>query len=129
MVAKKRKSKRQSLQQKYKIIKRTKEHHKRVKKGVLVSTGKKKTTDNHIPNAWPYKEELLKEIQQAKDKMEDVRLRQKEKRHEELVSVIIFAWNHLLFLYFLSVQETKRIEFRHGCGRRQTKERVVSPRS
>ena len=85
MVAKKRKSKRQTLQQKYKIQKRTKEHHKRLKKGVLVSTGKKKTVDNHIPNAWPYKEDLLREIQAAKDLMEDVKEKQKEKRAEEMV--------------------------------------------
>ena len=45
--------------------------------------GKKKTDDNRIPNAWPYKEELLKEIQNAKIKMEEQRQRQKEKRHEE----------------------------------------------
>eukprot|EP01038_Epipyxis_sp_PR26KG_P006905 gene6905-9457_t len=85
MVAKKRKSKRQTLQQKYKIIKRTKEHHKRLNKGKLV--GKvvvKKKNDNHIPNAWPYKEELLKEIQVAKDKMEDLKQRQKDKRREEI---------------------------------------------
>jgi nuclear GTP-binding protein len=58
MVAKKRKSKRQTLQQKYKIVKRTKEHKKRLKKGRLVGEKKKKNED-HIPNAWPYKEEVL----------------------------------------------------------------------
>ena len=84
MVAKKRKSKRQTLQTKYKIVKRTKEHHERLKKGKGQSSGLKKTKD-HIPNQWPYKEDLLKEIQAAKDKMEEVRLRQKEKRREEIV--------------------------------------------
>ena len=60
MVAKKRKSKRQTLQQKFKIIKRTKEHHKRLKKGRLPNSqsGKKSKSDNSIPNAWPYKEEV-----------------------------------------------------------------------
>ena len=59
MVAKKRKSKRQTLQQKYRIVKRTKEHKKRLKKGALLNThSKKKNDDNHIPNAWPYKEEV-----------------------------------------------------------------------
>ena len=86
MVAKKSKSKRVSLQQKYKIQKRTKEHHKRLKKGRLNGDKKKKVADNFIPNSWPYKEDLLKEIQLAKDKMEDVKMRQKEKRHEEIVS-------------------------------------------
>lgn len=86
MVAKKRASKRQTLQQKYKIIKRCKEHKKRVKKGVITNTTghkKQKRSENRIPNAWPFKEDLLKEIQAAKEKMEEVKLRQKEKRGEE----------------------------------------------
>jgi len=86
MAAKKRKSKRQTLQQKYKIIKRTKEHHRKLKKGVIVSSGSRKKVRDSIPNAWPYKEDLLKEIQAAKEKMEDNKLRQKEKRKEEVVS-------------------------------------------
>lgn len=86
MVAKKRKSKRQTLQQKYKIVKRVKEHHKRLKKGVLTGRTLKKSKDDKIPNAWPYKEDLLKEIQVAKDRMEEVKLKQKEKRREDAVS-------------------------------------------
>jgi nuclear GTP-binding protein len=84
MVAKKRASKRQTLQQKYKIQKRVKEHHKRLKKGVLVRQGNKKQ-DNRIPNDWPYKGELLQEIAAAKEKMEVIKQRQKEKRAETLV--------------------------------------------
>jgi GNL3L/Grn1 putative GTPase len=77
MVAKKRKSKRQTLQTKY----------KRLKKGSLtIGSKSKKSADNHIPNAWPYKEDLLNEIQNAKAKMEELRLRSKEKRREEIVS-------------------------------------------
>lgn len=87
MVAKKRKSKRQTLQTKYKIVKRVKEHNKRLKKGSLtIGSKSKKSADNHIPNAWPYKEDLLNEIQLAKAKMEELRLRQKDKRKEEIVS-------------------------------------------
>lgn len=92
MVAKKRKSKRQTLQQKYKIVKRTKEHHRKLKKGKITSTAnqlqrknKMKREENRIPNAWPYKDELLKEIQSAKERMEEVKQRQKEKRKEEVM--------------------------------------------
>eukprot|EP01041_Mallomonas_annulata_P012393 gene12393-26071_t len=86
MVAKKRSSKRQTLQQKYKIIKRTKQHHKKLKKGAIAVKGNKKSkiNENRIPNEWPYKEQLLKEVQAAKDKMEEVKLRSKEKRQEEV---------------------------------------------
>jgi nuclear GTP-binding protein len=58
MVAKKRKSKRQTLQTKFKIVKRTKEHHKRLKKGRIDGPGKGKKNPDRIPNAWPYKEEV-----------------------------------------------------------------------
>jgi nuclear GTP-binding protein len=92
MVAKKRKSKRQTLQQKYKIIKRCKEHHKRQKNGKLPVNQflqQKKTAAKNeikrIPNAWPYKEELLKEIHSAKERMEEMKAFQKEKRKEEMV--------------------------------------------
>ncbi len=88
MVAKKRKSKRQTLQQKYKIVKRVKEHKKRLKKGVLVGKKSKKAKIDRIPNAWPYKDDLLKEIQVAKDKMEEMRQRQKDKRQELLVYLL-----------------------------------------
>lgn len=106
MVAKKRKSKRQTLQTKYKIVKRVKEHNKRLKKGSLtIGSKSKKSADNHIPNAWPYKEDLLNEIHNAKAKMEELRLRSKEKRKEEIVScltdVII-----MLFLHCWSTSNT-----------------------
>lgn len=93
MVAKKRKSKRQTLQQKYKIIKRTKEHHRKLKKGKITATANQsqrkqalKRAENRIPNAWPYKEELLKEIEDAKERMETMKVLQKQKRKEEMVS-------------------------------------------
>jgi nuclear GTP-binding protein len=88
MVAKKRKSKRQTLQQKYKIIKRVKQHHKKLQKGVNLSTGKKKKDENHIPNEWPHKVQLMEEIQAAKDRMEAAKQLQKEKRAETIVSTI-----------------------------------------
>lgn len=81
MVAKKRPSKRTSLQQKYKIQKRTKEHHKRVKKGKILNlTNRKKKVIDHIPNAWPYKDQLLREIALAKDKLEEQKQRKMEQR-------------------------------------------------
>ena len=89
MVAKKRKSKRVTLQQKYKIIKRTKEHKKRLKKGILNHVRKSKSVEGGIPASWPYKEELLQEVQRAKQKMEDMKQKQKQKRQEILVIKMI----------------------------------------
>ena len=98
MVAKKSKSKRVTLQQKYKIKKRTKEHHKRLKKGRLEGNFRKKKDDNFIPNAWPYKEELLKEIKTAQERMEAAKSKQKEKRLEEIVCLNIYLCNSNDFL-------------------------------
>ena len=81
MVAKKRQSKRTSLQKKYKIQKRTKEHHKKLKKGKILNlSARKKKVVDHIPNAWPYKDQLLKEIALAKEKLEEQRQRKMEQR-------------------------------------------------
>lgn len=82
MVAKKRASKRQTMHQKYKIKKRVKDHHAKLKKGTIVGHRKGKTADNRIPNAWPFKAELLNEIQRAKDKVEQTKSDAKEKRAE-----------------------------------------------
>ena len=94
MVPKKRKSKRQTLQAKFRIIKRTKEHHKRIKKGAIIKVNFKKNPKSvdRIPNDWPFKEDLLKEIQNAKDKMEEVKIRQREKRREEIVSSRLYVY-------------------------------------
>ena len=103
-MAKKRKSKRQTLQTKYKIVKRVKEHNKRLKKGSLtIGSKSKKSADNHIPNAWPYKEDLLNEISLAKAKMEELRLRQKDKRKEEIVSFILIRFEDCISIGDLRV--------------------------
>jgi len=80
MVAKKRKSKRQTLQQKYKIVKRTKQHRKKVANGTIKRTGKAKVIDKRIPNAWPFKEQLLKEVQAAKSRAEESKQQTKRKK-------------------------------------------------
>lgn len=51
-----------------------------MKKGIIVGNFKKKKQVDHIPNAWPYKEQLLKDIEAAKERMELVRLRKAEKK-------------------------------------------------
>ena len=100
MVAKKRKSKRQSLQKKYKIQRRTKDHHKKLKKGRVVGSLKKKTNDNFVPNSLPYKEDVLKEMQAAKERMENMKQRQKEKRQEEIVCSLFERLVSLIIISF-----------------------------
>lgn len=127
MVAKKSKSKRQTLQTKYKIIKRVKQHEKRLKKGTIANKYKKKSDDNRIPSQWPYKEQLLNEIQAAKDRAEVAKEEQKAKRQAEIVSLYLYLWRtDIVLLMFVPVSfsgkeaESERCHWfrRQGrCGR------------
>jgi nuclear GTP-binding protein len=88
MVKKKGKSKRSTLQDKYKIQRKIVETHRKRRKVAKkdAASGKviPKKKDPGIPNSWPFKQELLGQIQQSKDrqtkKLEDL----KEKRKVEL---------------------------------------------
>lgn len=78
MVKKKGKSKRVTLKDKYKIQRRVVESHrksrkkaKRAAKAGVVRHEKKK--DPGIPNSWPFKQELLREIDQARGRAEEAR--------------------------------------------------------
>jgi len=88
MVKKKGKSKRQTLKQKYKIEKRVTEHHRKLRKEAKRAeisghgTQKKKKRDPGIPNQWPFKEDLLKQIERAKEAMEQRKENQKEERKQ-----------------------------------------------
>jgi nuclear GTP-binding protein len=88
MVKKKGKSKRTTLQDKYKIQKRTKETHRKRKKQAKkdVKAGKviPKRKDPGIPNSWPFKQDLLKDIQRARERQQQSQSEAKEKRKDEL---------------------------------------------
>jgi len=68
------KSKRTTLKQKYKVIRKVKEHHKKKRKeeNRLKRLGikKKGPKDPGVPTAWPYKDELMKEIEYEHEKMD-----------------------------------------------------------
>ena len=90
MVKKKGKSKRTTLKDKYKIQRRVVETNrkrrkqaKRDAKGGIVRHDLKKK-DPGIPNAWPFKQDLLKEIQRAREKQQQLQLEKKEKRKDDL---------------------------------------------
>ncbi|CAM9636421.1 unnamed protein product [Choristocarpus tenellus] len=86
MVKKKGKSKRTSLQQKYKIKKRVAEHHRKQKKESRRNPkANRKVKDPGIPNSMPFKEEVLAEIEHAKRRLEANKVAMKEKRRAELV--------------------------------------------
>jgi nuclear GTP-binding protein len=88
MVKKKGKSKRTTLQDKYKIQKRTKETHrkrnKQSKKDIKAGKVIPKRKDPGIPNSWPFKQDLLKDIQRARERQQQTQNETKERRKDEL---------------------------------------------
>jgi nuclear GTP-binding protein len=89
MVKKKGKSKRTTLKDKYKIQKRTAETHRKRRReakrdaaaGKVINKSKK---DPGIPNSWPFKNELLAEIQRTREQQSNLEKVNKEKRQNEL---------------------------------------------
>lgn len=88
MVKKKGKSNRVTLKDKYKVQKRVVEtNRKRRKQGRKdLKEGKIKhgPKDPGIPNSWPFKKDLLKEIQRSREQQVQLKENQKDKRKEEL---------------------------------------------
>ena len=90
MVKKKGKSKRTTLKDKYKIQRRVVETKRKLKKqgkrdaknGVVRPNKQKR--DPGIPNSWPFKQELLKDIQKSRERQQKLVEEKKEKRKEEL---------------------------------------------
>jgi nuclear GTP-binding protein len=91
MVKKKGKSKRSTLQDKYKIQRKIVETHRKRRKVAKkdAASGKviPKKKDPGIPNSWPFKQELLGQIQQSKDRQTKKLEELKEKRKVELLAL------------------------------------------
>ena len=84
------KSKRTTLKQKYKLIKKVKEHHKKKRREEnrkkRLGIKPKAPKDPGIPAQWPYKEELMKEIDfevEKKRAVEEAKMEEKKERRME----------------------------------------------
>ena len=84
------KSKRTTLKQKYKLIKKVKEHHKKKRREEnrkkRLGIKPKAPKDPGIPAQWPYKEELMQEIDfevEKKRALEEAKAEQKKERRVE----------------------------------------------
>lgn len=85
--SKKSKSRRQTLKQKYKVIKKVKEHHRKKRKEARKNgTLHKEPKDPGIPNAWPFKEELIQQMQEQKEraKLREKYMRAKQRSDAEM---------------------------------------------
>jgi nuclear GTP-binding protein len=90
MVKKKGKSKRTTLKDKYKIQRRVAETQRKRKKQVKkdakngVVRPNQQKRDPGIPNSWPFKQDLLKDIQRARERQQQQQQELKDKRKEDL---------------------------------------------
>eukprot|EP00127_Corallochytrium_limacisporum_P000977 Clim_evm61s33 gene=Clim_evmTU61s33 len=83
MVPKKTNSKRMSTRQRAKIDKKIREHKRKQRKEQRKNPSmhrKKKKEDPGIPNLWPFKQQLLGEREEMKQKMEEQKRRQMQQR-------------------------------------------------
>ncbi|KAI8348459.1 GNL3L/Grn1 putative GTPase-domain-containing protein [Choanephora cucurbitarum] len=81
MVPKKQKSKRVTLHRKHRILGKIKEAHRKEKRAAKKNPSAhhhKPKKDPGIPNEWPFKEELLNEIQAQKNEAEEEKLRRRQ---------------------------------------------------
>ncbi|NXB94384.1 GNL3 protein, partial [Vidua chalybeata] len=76
-------SKRLSCHKRYKIQKKIREHHRKVRKEAKKRGHKKPKKDPGIPSAAPFKEELLREVEQRKQRLEELKQKQKLNRQKE----------------------------------------------
>ena len=93
MVKKKGKSKRSTLKDKYKIQRRVVEkgrkqrkQAKRDAKSGIVKHDKTKK-DPGIPNSWPFKQDLLKDIQRTRERQQQLKAEEKERKKSQLQAV------------------------------------------
>jgi len=80
----KKQSKRMSCRKKYKIERKVREHNRKVRKEEKLKSNKRwKTKDPGIPNLYPFKEELLRQIQEKKEQEADAKAKQKEQKQKK----------------------------------------------
>ncbi|KFQ93543.1 Guanine nucleotide-binding protein-like 3, partial [Nipponia nippon] len=76
-------SKRLTCHKRYKIQKKIREHHRKVRKEAKKRGHKKRKKDPGVPSAAPFKEELLREAEQRKQRLEELKQKQKLNRQKE----------------------------------------------
>ena len=81
-------SKRTSMKDKYKIQRKVKEHHRKARRQARRnlksgSSGLRKKSDPGIPNLFPFKKQLLKQMEAQKQRMEERKLAAEAKRRED----------------------------------------------
>lgn len=86
------KSKRVTLKQKYKVLRKVREHHRKTRKEAKkLGLKKRAPKDPGIPNAWPFKQELIQQLAAQKERAAEHMRKVKEeswKRAQEVRAVV-----------------------------------------
>ena len=84
MVKPKKQSKRMTCRKRYKIERKVREHNRKVRKEERLKSNKKpKSKDPGIPNLYPFKEELLRQMQEKKEQEADAKAKAKEQKQKK----------------------------------------------
>ncbi|XP_008053161.1 guanine nucleotide-binding protein-like 3 isoform X1 [Carlito syrichta] len=76
-------SKRMTCHKRYKILKKVREHHRKLRKEAKKRGQKKPRKDPGVPNSAPFKEALLREAELRKQRLEELKQQQKLDRQKE----------------------------------------------
>ncbi|XP_074139607.1 guanine nucleotide-binding protein-like 3 isoform X1 [Sminthopsis crassicaudata] len=76
-------SKRMTCHKRFKIQKKVREHYRKVRKEAKKRGRKKLKKDPGVPNSAPFKEALLREAEQRKQQLEELKQKQKLNKHKE----------------------------------------------
>ncbi|XP_045687895.1 guanine nucleotide-binding protein-like 3 isoform X3 [Phyllostomus hastatus] len=76
-------SKRMTCHKRYKIQKKVREHHRKLRKEAKKRGHKKRRKELGVPNSAPFKEALLREAELRKQRLEELKQQQKLDRHKE----------------------------------------------
>lgn len=77
-------SKRMTCRKKYKIIKKVREHNRKLRKQEKANPNKRAPKDPGIPNLYPFKEQMLKQIEEKKQKEEEMKKKRKEAKKKDV---------------------------------------------
>ncbi|EGZ20224.1 hypothetical protein PHYSODRAFT_558697 [Phytophthora sojae] len=119
MVKKKGKSKRLSLHKKYKIARKVREHKRQERKAEKLNQHKKKK-DPGIPNNWPFKEELLLQVEQARlaeieaQRQAQQQRKEDKKKAKQLAKLQRSEANALTAVTPLSVEMQSKKDLKHA---------------
>jgi nuclear GTP-binding protein len=125
------KTKRKTLRLKHKVEKKVKEHHRKVRRAnkakVAGPTRKNKRKDPGIPNLWPYKQELMEELEKKRQEARNAKSELTRERRLVGKAGGTASSSTLEGLASDASQRGANFESCHGAGTEGDKDEMVIP--